>query len=249
MNPSVTAMLLTNGTRPEMLKRAAAAFWSQSYVNKRLLVINSGSLLYDWSGTQATVVRCQGTSIGQLRNFAAEIAQSDILVHWDDDDWSHRERLTEQVAFLDYAQSAAVGYRDMIFWDERGKCSGCGAVEVQPHLSACTRRGPVTGDDDFRNLKGEAWTYRCANPHFPVGTSLMYWRSAWLAHPFPSKNVGEEVEWLLRVPAQCLSSLGAAPRMIASIHGQNTSSRIDATKKEWRRDVAMDRYCAEVMKL
>src|SRR5262249_34410079 len=59
-------------------------------------------------------------TIGALRNRANLLAVhecgADILIHWDDDDWSHPARIKEQVAILQASNYDAVGYREMLFW-------------------------------------------------------------------------------------------------------------------------------------
>ena len=40
----------------------------------------------------------------------------DILIHWDDDDWSHPNRIAEQVALLQASQCDVVGYNRVLFW-------------------------------------------------------------------------------------------------------------------------------------
>ena len=42
----------------------------------------------------------------------------DILIHFDDDDWSHPERISEQVALLESSGADVVGYREMLLWRE-----------------------------------------------------------------------------------------------------------------------------------
>ncbi len=83
--------------------------------------------------------------------------------------------------------------------------------------------------------------YRQTNPHFALGTSLMYWRSVWEQHPF-IEVIGDEdskfqqavghakVETQSSVqdewsgPAHAMKKL-PFPRMVARIHPGNTSKK------------------------
>ena len=68
--------------------------------------------------------RYEQATIGtKLRNFAGEANgpawMPEILIHWDDDDYSHPNRIAEQVALLQSSGAdATVGFREMLFWRE-----------------------------------------------------------------------------------------------------------------------------------
>ena len=50
---------------------------------------------------------------------AREGHAADILVHLDDDDYSHPNRIAEQVVLLQSSGADCVGYREMLFWQNR----------------------------------------------------------------------------------------------------------------------------------
>jgi glycosyltransferase involved in cell wall biosynthesis len=57
--------------------------------------------------------------IGAKRNVACAAARGDIIVHWDDDDWSFPGRIEEQVAaLLEDRRRMVTGYNAMFFYDE-----------------------------------------------------------------------------------------------------------------------------------
>lgn len=259
--PWVTAiMLCRSGLRDLMRDRAVFSFFDQTYKRKQLVIVDSGRVPSKDYGGQNNAkfkligVSPDGQSIGTLRNLACESADGEVIMHWDDDDWSHPLRMAEQVELLKSSKAPIVGYRDCLFWDQRIRCTGCGTKEPGQHSISCTRRGPVSEVDDYRDVKGEAWQYTAAHKTNCVGTSMCYWREVWRKKPFPPRNSGEDTLWMLNMHArQSVSSLGSAPRMVARVHGGNVSLSsgevIQPNKAEWRRVISMDAYCAEVMKL
>jgi hypothetical protein len=231
--PSVTAVMPTNGTRPKMEDRAFDCFQAQTYRGAlTMVVVNSDPDCYpgfDLIIESVAAAPCgrlirliseavKPDAVGVLRNRGNRLARGEIIVHWDDDDWSDPSRITEQVEFLVSSGAEAVGYNTMLFWDSR-------------------------------QAKSKAWRYRSPNPNYCLGSSLMYWRKTWERHPFPAKQTGEDTEWLLRVKAQGVTSIGERPRMVCAIHGANTSSEIKLGTKEWSRAAAYDKLCGEVMGL
>jgi hypothetical protein len=254
--------MLANG-RPEMVARAVKSFLAQSFHGARLLVFETGpvpivrdpSWSVDWATNYGHVA-----SIGALRNAANTCVGADILLHWDSDDWSHPNRIAEQVALLQSGRpicgcrvglkitgrcphgnevgAECVGYNEMLFW-----------------------RDPVIEGDVKKEgpLFGEAWLYRSAVPNYAVGTSMCYWRETWERNPFPDRSEGcDDLYWFnkgVKIESWRMFACdpqGAArngPRMIASIHGGNTCARIDAAQREWTRVVEWDAYVREAMRL
>ncbi len=99
-------------------------------------------------------------TIGELRNIANAEAiaefQPDIICHFDDDDYSHPNRIAEQIALLQASGAQACGYNQMLFWRE-GEPPRYGAIS------------------DYEPARlGEAWLYTGSGI---CGTSLCYWRA------------------------------------------------------------------------
>lgn len=259
--PLVCAVMLT-ANRPELAKRAVAAFRAQTYQNKRLVVLNSGQI--DLTLTSAMrgefTAHVPNTSqvwtIGALRNAGAILARAqfdaDIICHWDDDDWSHPNRIAEQVALLQATGADCVGYNEMLFWDQRG---GVG----WPHIH-------LNGDECPGCEYRQAWRYSNPNPRYALGTSLCYWRRVWEARPFPDLHHGEDTEWIRGLNCVGMSGLQVqfsltvptSPRMIARIHSGNSSSAYDPiemarhnvlprSERQWSRVPEWDQVCREVI--
>ncbi len=236
--------------RQSMVDRAIRSFHSQSYPDKILAVLDNGAEPLNikcGNGVFVTRLEPDGRmrSIGELRNLVNALATEGALgaqaiAHFDTDDISHNDRLTEQAELLQSSGADVVGFNEMLFWrtgiipqDERAGCA--------PLPSA--------------SPTGEAWLFRSPNPKTIVGTSLLYTRAVWSKYPFPHNNEGEDTLWLheKRIKRESVSSMRAKvmaqeePRMIASIHGGNTTAKIIPSAREWRRAPEFDSYCREKM--
>ena len=227
--------------RQSMVNRAVCCFRAQTYSNKLLAILDNGpEPLVIEAGRGVHVTRLQPgvdrRPIGELRNLVNALAlpgvfDAPIIAHWDSDDVSSAERLTEQVALLQQSGAEAVGYGEMLFWD--------------------SRPGAFCG----------AWLFTSPNPRYCLGTSLCYWRKTWERRPFENRDQAEDTIFVSRVKATAVSSVCGlvnwengpsyddfeAPRMVASIHGQNTASKIEPGRAEWQRTPGWDNYCREVM--
>jgi glycosyltransferase involved in cell wall biosynthesis len=251
-DPLVAAIMLTKD-RPEMAVRAVRAFREQTYGNKMLFVMDNGKIPLEGAGDDFTASQCavEGKSIGALRNFANTMSGGDILIHWDDDDVSHPNRIAEQVAHLQASGADVVGYSELLFWRTVSMVEG--------------QRWDWVG--------GQAWLFK--NAHRPPGTSLCYWRKTWERKPFPDTSEAEDRKWCMGLNVASVSCIhltkessskshGYAtignmrvpePRLIASIHGGNTADYdLEAIiarggHTNWKRTPEWDSYCREKMAL
>lgn len=259
--------MLVNG-REAMVRRAVRAFQAQTYPRSRLLIYDTGPqpVFGVYPEYHASILyhhMPHAISIGALRNEAIEFAmigatpaELDIIIHFDSDDWSHPNRIAEQVALLQASGKEAVGYREMLFWKEPG---------------------PIEMIDGSGWTVGAAWLYRSSNPRYCLGTSLCTWRRVWEQRPFPDlpkpgMKSSEDALWLMGqdvrdgkvvqvgapVDALGVDSLHSTadfgltdePRMIASYHGGNTSTQIwTGPQSPWVRVPQWDEHCRRTMAL
>ncbi len=268
--PTVACIMLANG-RQEMVNRAVRSYLSQTYQDKRLLILDTGDPLLkmprmaveDSLGVYVDHSRpIHSETIGVLRNRAnlwAKSLECEVIAHWDSDDYGSPQRLSEQVALLQSGDFDAVGYNDCLFWDTRLRIMNLEA-------------GAMWRETIFRN---EAYLYRHPLPNYALGTSLLYHWRTWEAKPFADlpqagSDVCEDFVFQSGLRVKAVSSLSdpfrrpilaildesqpySEPRMIASIHGDNSrkASYDDALRRAemFTRCPEWDQYCAGIMRL
>ena len=246
--PTVCCVLLVNG-REAMTRRAIASFRAQTYENKRLLIWDSSLFLTrDYEDFIGGIRHMPAplpikATIGGLRNEANEYALSfgtDLIAHFDSDDWSHSRRLEEQVALLQASGKQCVGYRELLFWDTR-------------HVAQCTHAGVVSRDEcPYCENLGEAWIYRNHEPRWCAGASMLYTREVWEACPFDDAPHEDQRWWLknaekcLGVSAQLQQVTECEPRMICQMHSGGTEQiprEVMLRGDVWARASQFDVFC------
>lgn len=100
----LTSCIMPTHNRRAFLRLALDCFDAQTYPRKELVVIDDGTdavgdLLEGRSGVRYARVSARMT-IGAKRNLACDLAQGELIAHWDDDDWYGPRRLAEQAAPL-----------------------------------------------------------------------------------------------------------------------------------------------------
>lgn len=127
MYPFVTCLCLTRNRR-QWLPRAIRCFLNQTYPKKELLILADGEDVRDLvenldvgSGENSVryIFQSGSQQIGDKRNTGSELASGEVILSWDDDDWSAPERIQDQVARMQYHQVSVTGYHSMLFTDGR----------------------------------------------------------------------------------------------------------------------------------
>lgn len=101
MTPLVSCVMLTFPGRERFAAEARGCFEAQTYPNLELVVVD-----------------CAG-AVGAKRNMGASRSRGEIIAHWDDDDWSHPERIAKQVGLLLESGAEICGVRDIELWDDK----------------------------------------------------------------------------------------------------------------------------------
>jgi len=90
----------TTAAREKLRQVAIDSFNSQDWPNKELIIVDGDA------------------TIGAKLNAACSKAKGDIIVRWDDDDWSADYRVSRQVSYLDAFNVQLTGFRQIYFWHE-----------------------------------------------------------------------------------------------------------------------------------
>src|SRR5688572_14083799 len=96
--------------RGEFLRLAVESFQRQTYPNLELVIIDDSDVDITHLVPSDDRIRLyrstQRRSIGAKRNIACSRADGEIICHWDDDDWSAPNRITDQVTRLQESKAA-----------------------------------------------------------------------------------------------------------------------------------------------
>jgi len=112
----LVSCIMPTRNRREFVPRAIECFLAQTYALRELVILDNGESVADLipKDDHIRYIRMAAKSAtGQLRNLCCQVARGEFIAHWDDDDWSHPERLAEQVAAIEGYQ--ATGYNSIYF--------------------------------------------------------------------------------------------------------------------------------------
>jgi len=173
--------LMVTLDRLALARLAIRSYAEQTYPNRELVIATNGtesyrSALADYAGelgiagVRVIYPGSGGFTLGALRNISLESARSEIICQWDDDDYSHPERLAIQVRhmiaeaagasfFTDHLQYIEPeGFLSWIDWSIGGQNDGL--MQLAPGTLMMHRdvrfRYPESGPDARR---GEDWMF------------------------------------------------------------------------------------------
>jgi glycosyltransferase involved in cell wall biosynthesis len=197
--PLVSCILPTKN-RARFISQAIRSYQSQTYPNKELIIVDNGddsthSLIPDDPSIHYTHVT-NTYNTGDMRNLCAKRAQGEFIVHFDSDDWSAPERVTDQVTRLG-TFGVVTGYHSMLFYDERtGHCYFWqlthGSVVYVLGTSLCYRR---------------AWWQHHPFESMQIGEDIRFYKQA------------------LREAHRLVSSYAGREYMVARVHSQQTCQK------------------------
>jgi glycosyltransferase involved in cell wall biosynthesis len=197
--PKVSCILPT-GYGNRFVSVAIGCFLTQVYLGEMELVIvdNNDTPLLDADEIEAlpetfVYVRSKRMSVADLRNLGTQHATGDVCITWDEDDWSHPNRIAEQVRRLEESGKAVTGWHNILYYDA------------------------ATGGT-FKYF----YSPNRPHPPYAIGTSQCYLKSWWEKHPFRNENGVEDrpfsdeaMHW------NQLDSLDAGQLCVARVHGNN----------------------------
>ena len=247
VQPSVTALMVTRN-RPSLRERALKCFDAQTYANKSVLILDtSDGIGHDLREGGISVIRSDNTvmayrppsnfTIGELRNMALGLTTRDteIVIHLDDDDWSHPNRIAEQVVLLQSSGADCVGYREMLFWKQP---DGEAWLYSNRDPRYCLGTSLCYWRKTWERKPFEA-TSQGDDHLFTLGLKCVSVTSIFDVHNDPYIDVLPNGE------------ADKTPRMIARIHAGNTSNAYDPADmrkaSEWKRVPEWDSHARWIM--
>lgn len=132
--PRISCTMVTLD-RLALAQRAIDSFARQSWANRELVIVTDGtpafrSALQDYvdrqdiAGIRFVVPEEPGLPLGALRNLACDASSGSILCQWDDDDWSHPQRLELQYRQMENEGAKACLLCDHLqFFEDSGELS------------------------------------------------------------------------------------------------------------------------------
>jgi glycosyltransferase involved in cell wall biosynthesis len=119
----IVSCLMPTADRRSFVPLAVARFLAQDHPSCELVVADDGfDSVADVMPDDARVRYLRldrKLSLGAKRNLACEAARGDVIVHWDDDDWSAPWRVSYQVATLEREGADVCGLDRVLFYDPR----------------------------------------------------------------------------------------------------------------------------------
>ncbi|MFL5542866.1 MAG: glycosyltransferase, partial [Longimicrobiaceae bacterium] len=100
----LVSCLMPTADRRRFVPRAIELFLRQDYAARELVIVDDGrDAVEDLVPADPRIryVRAErSATLGAKRNLACSLARGELLLHWDDDDWTAPDRLTRQVGAL-----------------------------------------------------------------------------------------------------------------------------------------------------
>jgi glycosyltransferase involved in cell wall biosynthesis len=144
--------------------------------------------------------------IGALRNVGNWHAEGDIIVHFDDDDWHHADRVERHVSRLLETGKAVTGFHSALYFnDDTGGLFRYHYSPGRPH-------------------EPYAW-----------GATLAYTRNWWEKHSFPETDSEDRPFTDAALHAKQLDSCESEQLIVCRVHGRNLCAKQNylGRHKQW----------------
>jgi glycosyltransferase involved in cell wall biosynthesis len=138
----VTALCLTRNRR-QWIPKAIQCFQAQTYPRAELLILADGEDVRDLIPDDdriRLIHLAENRSIGEKRNYGCSVSWGEIIVHWDDDDWSAPGRIARQVEMLNRSGKLVAGFHSMRFTDGKDWWQYKGRPTYSLGTALCYRR-------------------------------------------------------------------------------------------------------------
>ena len=202
--PLVSCIMPTTCDRRPFLQQAIKYFQRQTYPNLELVILCDGEddmsdlvpsgderIHYSYLGRDRR-------TLGAKLNLGCERAKGELIAHWDDDDWSHPDRLGFQVSALLAEGAEICGISQLLFFEIANGETWLCRIPALLHPSL----------------------FHCLS----FGATHLYRRSYWSKSPFPDVTLDEEIAFTSAAGRQDHSVLVSDYRLyVAMIHNSNTT--------------------------
>ena len=121
MNKPLVSCVMPTWNRRAFIPGAIDCFLKQSYSNRELVILDDGEQPIEDLIPKDDRIHYHFENhrriTGDKRNRVNELAQGEIICHWDDDDWSGENRIEDQVKRLQKSGKPVTGYGTLYFWN------------------------------------------------------------------------------------------------------------------------------------
>src|SRR5262245_51970448 len=111
--------IMPTANRRAYVPHAIDYFLRQDHAARELIILDDGEdPVADLTPDDPRIRYIRETrrrSVGVKRNACVEAARGDIIVHWDDDDWYARDRISRQVRALESTGAEVCGCEALLF--------------------------------------------------------------------------------------------------------------------------------------
>ncbi|CAJ1391988.1 unnamed protein product [Effrenium voratum] len=199
----VSVVTPTSQRRAGFHQQLWTCFAAQTWEEKELVVIETGKaskpskFLSNLAHAHANVVHVsldEDFSIGCKRNLGIYLASGDVVVNFDDDDVYGPSYIETMVSELESRKLAALTLSAWYDFDLRLRRCGYVEPEVMHELDLCRNpsKAPLSASAELWALRADA----VDSAVYGYGFSYVYLRAAALQHPFPDRNMCEDIAFM-----------------------------------------------------
>ncbi len=207
----------------DTLQETVQSVHLQSYANWEIILVNDGST--DRTGLLAeqlaldkniSVIHTHNSGVSAARNCGAKAAQGEYLAFLDADDLWYKEKLQNQLLFLQQNKSIGVCYSRVRFTSSAG--------ESLKQYSAIPKKPLSAFDLLVENKLCTSSNIMCRKPLFVASKGFD-----------TSMNYAEDQEWLIRVALQTDWGIAGIPEVLLDYRTQtdSLSSSLEKMEQGW----------------
>ncbi len=188
--------MITQPSRHKLACEAVECFENQTYENRELIIVSDSEECRPYGqvpdNVRFVLIEDPKAVLGDMRNVAVDKAHGQLVAQWDDDDWSHPDRLKNQIeALLANAHDSVVLSRVTLNWkhnkqmvsEVRGwECTVVAWKERMPGYPSLAKGEDTPVTDAMSSLwidRPDLYTYRFhGNNTWDEAHHARWWRGA-----------------------------------------------------------------------